>query len=399
MGFLLGAVGFKSQHSFFGGLGVVLDPVGELWTNSLWMIVLPLMCTYLFLSFAGGPEFKRAGRIVKLSVLTFAILLLLAVVLGAALAYPFLSQLVLDESTREVLAGFGELSEEVDYASDGSWVSQLVPSNLVAAAAKNQFLAVILATVLFALAVRKIPEELRVHILVLVRAVGEATGVLVGWLLKLMPLGVFALAYGITFQSGLSFAGTLGYYVVVECSLLIFFTVVVYFAAAVVGQASLLHFAWGVLPAQLVAVSTRSSLASLPSLIECARDRLKLQNEVTNLVLPLAVSSFKVDVSVTGFAGLILLTNLHDIHLTTGQVALFAVGLLVFSVSAPGIPTGGFPHTTPLYLAMGIPLESAMLLSAVGVLPDVFQTLLNVTANMSVATVVNRFHRGQEPEL
>lgn len=396
LGFLLGAIGHESSHFLFASLGSALQPIGEFWTNSLRMIILPLMCSYLFLSVAAEKDSSKTGRIATLTLACFGALLTLAIVYSLLLVPPIFERLTIDASTHLALANFAETSSNTEAARSpglNSWISQLMPPNLIDAAAKDQFISIITATLLFALAVRRIPNNLRSQIVGLARAVSEATAVLVGWLLKLMPLGVFALIFVIAYQSGFSFAGALGYYVLAKSALVAAFVSVVYFFSVAIGRIPIARFSWGILPAQLVAVSTRSSLASLPSLMDCAEDRLKLEPEVSGLVLPLSVSAFKLDVAITSFVGLFFLTNLHTIDLATNQLVLFTGGVLLFCFSAPGIPTGGFPHTTPLFLAMGIPIESAILLSAVGVLPDVFQTLLNVTADISVACVVNRFFK------
>jgi Na+/H+-dicarboxylate symporter len=300
-----------------------------------------------------------------------------------------------DSTIQQTLENFGATNSSTDFkpATTNSWVDILIPANLLEAASKDQFISLIVVTLLFAMAARKIPTQLRNQLVIFAQAVSETTIILVGWLLKLMPLGVFALTFVIASQSGFSFAGSLGFYILAKSGLVLIFALFVYLLPIIVGRIRFRHFAWSILPAQLVAVSTRSSLASLPSLMDCADNRLKLDRQVSGLVLPLSVSAFKLDVALTSFVGLFFLVNIHSIELTFYQIFVFSAGALLFSFAAPGIPTGGLPHQTPLYLALGIPIESVLLLSALGQIPDIFQTLLNVTADISIASVVDRYFK------
>jgi len=77
---------------------------------------------------------------------------------------------------------------------------------------------------------------------------------------------------------------------------------------------------------------------------------LKLSPGVSGLVLSLSVSSFKLDVIISSTAGLFFLARLHGLDLSSGQIILFLGGAALFSFAAPGIPTGGLPHSIPLYL-------------------------------------------------
>jgi len=138
---------------------------------------------------------------------------------------------------------------------------------IAASAVKEQFLSIIVVTVLFSLAVRKIPADHRRILIDLAYAVSETVLIVVGWLMKIMPVAVFALSYGVAQKSGITLAGALGYFVLVKSGLMIGFTLFLYLIPTFVSRLSVLQFAGAILPAQLVALSTRSSLATLPSLL------------------------------------------------------------------------------------------------------------------------------------
>jgi Na+/H+-dicarboxylate symporter len=103
-------------------------------------------------------------------------------------------------------------------------------------------------------------------------AVAETMVVIVHWVLLAAPFGVFALALGVGLRAGLGVAGTLAHYVAIVCLSQIGLILITYVVAVIWGRISLARFARAVAPAQVVAVSTQSSLASLPVMIERARD-------------------------------------------------------------------------------------------------------------------------------
>ena len=80
-----------------------------------------------------------------------------------------------------------------------------------------------------------------------------------------------------------------------------------------------------------------------------------------------------------------------SIHASPASIFAFVIGALILSFAVAGVPGSGSLHSIPLYLALGIPLEGIILLNSVESIPDIFETLLNVTADMTVATVVARF--------
>jgi Na+/H+-dicarboxylate symporter len=125
--------------------------------------------------------------------------------------------------------------------------------------------------------------------------------------------------------------------------------------------------------------------------MEGADKRLGVPTEVGSFVLPLAVSAFKVNRTISSPLKLLFLAHVYGITLDPGTVALFIPTVMLLSFSSPGIPSGGFLVTMPFYLAAGIPVEGIVLLKAVDAVPDIFKTLVNVTADMSVATIVARF--------
>jgi Na+/H+-dicarboxylate symporter len=217
--------------------------------------------------------------------------------------------------------------------------------------------------------------------------------VIIGWLLWLTPLGIFAFSFVAASNLGWNSVGILGAWVGIATVLALLLMAGLYLTAVLLGRVSLTSFAKALLPAQEVGLATRSSLAALPALLEGAQAHLKRNDAVSNVVLPLGVSSFKLNRTINSVARLLFLAYVYNVPLGVANVTAFAVAAMLMSFTSPGIPARGPSATLPLYLAAGIPLEGIVLTRSVDSITDFAMTVLNVTADMTAMTVVGRLSR------
>ena len=253
---------------------------------------------------------------------------------------------------------------------------------------------ILVFTVLVGLAVGQLPEETRDPLAQVFRSLSDAMMVMVSWVLWGTPLGVFSLILGVSLQTGLGAVGLLGWYIGLLCGLLLLATALLYPITVFSGRTTFRDFARASAPAQLVAIGTQSSLASLPALIEGGSKGMRLPPEGTGFLLPLCVSTFKLNQGISPLFKFLILAHFFGVPLGMGEIATFIFVATLLSFSTVGVPRGGGGFKTlPLYLAAGIPIEGVVILEAVKTIPDFFMTLLNVTADMSAATILTRFSR------
>lgn len=163
-----------------------------------------------------------------------------------------------------------------------------------------------------------------------------------------------------------------------------------YPVASLLGRVPVERFARAALPAQVVAMSTRSSLAALPAMLDGADNRLHLSREISGFVLSLAVSTFRLNQVVSWLAGGLFIAKLYGLPFGVTAIVTFAVASIFMSFSVPGIPSGGVVMMTPFFAGVGLPVEGIGVLIALDVIPDLFKTLLNVTGQMTAAVVLAR---------
>jgi len=372
-----------------------IAPVGTLWVNAIRMTVIPLVVSLLVTGVASAADLKVIGRLGGRTLLVFGTLLAGTAILIVPLAPSVFGWLPSEGAARPPLpAGAAEAAGQI--ASSGAapglaeWLISLIPVNPVAAAADGAMLPLILFTLLLALAIARSPAGAHDTLLRFFQALGEAMLVLVRWVIAVAPIGVFALVLPLAARGGAAIAGAVGFYIVaysVACLLVI---LLLYPVAVLAGRVPVRRFARAALPAQLIAFSSSSSIASLPALVEAADRGLGLPERVSGFVLPLAVSTFKLAAPVSWTVGALFVGWFYGIPLGVGELATVAFASIFLAFAAPGVPRGAFLMLTPLFLAIGLPAEGIGILIAVDAIPDLFATVLNVSGDLVAAVLVAR---------
>ena len=276
----------------------------------------------------------------------------------------------------------------------GEFVSSLVAPNIFSAAADTQMLPLIVFFAAFAVAVTRLAKEQGKVLQRFFAALGSVMLVIVGWVLSLAPVGVFALATGMAARVGSDAIATLGHYIVTVSAIGFVILIAAYALAWFGAGVSPLRFGRAILPAQAVALSTQSSLASLPPMLASCR-RLAIRETSADFVLPLAVAIFRATSPAMNLAVVIYVAHIVGVQLTPGLLAAGLAVALVTTVGSVSLP-GSISFITscaPIALAMGVPLEPLVLLVAVEMIPDLMRTVANVTMDVALTGTVDRNQR------
>ena len=378
----------------------VIEPFGTLFVNAIRMTVVPLVVSSLIVGVASTDDRAMLARVGGRGLLVFVVLLTLSAVLAAVVAPPLVARVQLDPAAiAQVRAASPSASSVAAGAAaiqgPAAWFVSLVPTNAISAAVDGTMLPLIVFSLALGLALGRIEFSGRTEVVTFFRAIAESMLVLVRWILVVAPVGVFALALPLVTRLGIAAVGALAVYVVLVSVAAIGLIVVVLIpAAAVAGGVSVRRFMRAALPAQAVAFSSRSSLAALPALIDSARTRLGMSDEITGFFLPFATAMFRVAAPFSLTAGAIFLSRLYGTNLTAAQLGTVVITSVVTSFSVPGIPGGSILVMVPVLTSVGLPMEGLGILLGVDTIPDIFRTTANVTGQLTAATIVAR---GAEP--
>lgn len=377
----------------------VVQPIGRLWLNALQMTVVPLLVALVVVGVNAASDAAASGRIAQRAIVTFIALLSAGAAFTAMVAPIAVSLLPRDEALIASLQAASTAPQSAP-ARLSDWISALIPSNAIAAAAQGAMLPLVVFALFFGFALTRIERERRARVIDLFQGIADAMIVIVRWVLWLAPLGVFALVLGVCATAGAGILSALGYYILLQCSIYALVTLLAYVAAVAAGGESLRRFASGILPAQVIAASTQSSLASLPAMIESAQSRLGYPRPVTSLVLPMAVSLFRITSPVQYINVAVFIAWVYGVELSPLQLAAAAALSVVISLGAIGLPGQVSFMTTvmPVTQAMGLPVEPLGLLLAVDTVPDVVATVGNVTGDLTATSVVARRSRSSSSE-
>src|SRR5690606_30777849 len=201
-----------------------------------------------------------------------------------------------------------------------------------------------------------------------------------------------ALALSLGLRGGLGSTGALLHYVLMASLACVAVILISYPIAVIGGAMPLRRFARGAAPAQVVAFSTQSSLASLAVMVERAVDHLGVPERVAGLILPLAVAVLRLTSPAANLTVALFIAQLTGVALGLPQLAAGVIVALAVSLSTLRLPgqASFFASMAPICLALGVPLDLLPLLLAVEVIPDIFCTVGSVTSDMAVTVVLNR---------
>jgi Na+/H+-dicarboxylate symporter len=214
--------------------------------------------------------------------------------------------------------------------------------------------------------------------------------IVINWVLAIAPIGVFALAYVVGAKAGTAALGALAHYVAIVTATGTVVWIASFLVAAIGARRGPFQFFRAAIPAQAVAISTQSSLVSLPAMLQGVT-ALGVPPATADLVLPVAVAIFRATGPAMNLAVAIYVAHWMGIELTPWALAAGVAAAATTTIGAVSLPgTVSFVTSiAPISIAMGLPVEPLALLIAVETFPDIMRTLGNVTMDMAVTATIS----------
>ena len=387
-GVAAGIIGKKLQLSGLMNLAPYFELFGKLWVVLLLILILPLAGSYILYVFISITNTKEIGKLGGRSILLHTVILFIGVSIGYGFGYLAIRLLADKIPLFTDVAGATEILDRLNAGGSYSFESiktMLVQLQLLLGKVVIVF---IFFAIITALIVGKTRGKFKAYIFKKSELISKSSFSFFEFFLLSLPLAVFCLLFAFSFKEGVYTVGAAGYLIAILCVLLIIFIAVQYIIVAVWGNVGLGKFFRAMLPSQLMAMSSRSSLATMPALLECAENRIGLNKSVSAVIIPFFVSTFRVNYAISTTFGLIFLAHVFQVDLDIVTIVIFTLVQLLVSFGSPGIPSGGHYFNVSIYIAAGIPVEGVLLMKAIDQIPDIFKTLLNVTEVMTVTTVV-----------
>lgn len=375
----------------------VADPVGQVFLRMLFMVVVPLVFASLALGVAQLGDLSRVGRIGGKTLLFFLATTLLAAGIGLLLVNVIRPGEWLDPTVRvALLEQFAPQAAEKAEAAESSGFGihtfvNIVPRNPVAAAASGEMLSVIFFTLIFGVALTRIPAASAAPVLRVLEGLLQAVTVIIGIAMKLAPYGVAGLVFAVTARFGFDVLRSLAMYVlVVMVGLAIHnFGVIPLLARALVGISPLV-FLRRTRALMVTAFSTSSSNATLPTTIRTAEQEFGVPREIAGFVLPLGATMNMNGTALFEGITVLFLAQVFGLELGIGTQAVVIAMAVITAVGAAGVPGGSIPLLVLVLEMVGIPGAGIALILGVDRLLDMARTVPNVCGDLLTSLVIAR---------
>lgn len=375
-----------------------VKPFGTIFIKILKLIAVPLV----FISLAKGivdlKDIRKLSALGGKTILWYMMTTVFAVVLGLFLINVF------KPGSGMNLEAFSQLSTDtIDFSSKTSAQSgyldffvRMVPDNFFSAMSDNgKLLQVIFITLLFSICLLMIPDDDQQPVIRLLESLNKVMLRIVDVIIAYSPYAVFALMVTliVEIQDPEIFKALLKYSLVMLTGLSIMLCLYPLVIKALVGM-PIKKYVKGIFPAQLVAFTTSSSMATLPVTMECVVDNLEVEDEVASFVCPIGATVNMDATSLMQSIAAVFVCQVIGLELSiTDQLTLVATATMA-SIGAAAVPSAGIIMLVMVLESIGFPAEKLPLaltmILAVDRPLDMCRTVVNVSGDSFVSVIVEK---------
>jgi Na+/H+-dicarboxylate symporter len=402
-GFVAGLVLGLLVYSFAGGaewvemvVTYVTNPIGQIFLRLLFMLVIPLLFSALVV---GVAEMGEAAALKQIGIRTLIYTVIVSSI-GVAISLAVVNLLKpgagMDKAAAaELLAkgkegaqGIIEKSEEAKTGVDS--IINIVPSNFVNAMSENDILAVMFFALFFGVGLMLTKSENTEKLKQGIEAIFEISMKLIGIVIRLAPIAIFCFMFNLASQFGWEIIGKLAAYVgvvLLALGLQMFgvFPLILKFVAS----KSPVAFFRETREASMMAFSTASSNATLPTALRVAKDRLKLPEKVSRFVLTIGATANQNGTAMFEGVTVLFLAQFFGVDLTLQQQLFVMLICILGGIGTAGVPAGSLPVIALILAGIGVPPEALGLILGVDRLLDMCRTTLNVIGDLVAAQVIS----------
>jgi len=373
---------------------MIIEPVGTVFLRMITMIVIPLVFVSLMLGTASLGDVRKLGRIGAKTAIYFVVTTIIAICVGLILANSIQPGKGLPENVQaQLLEDFQAKAQDgiqrfAEKPSLLEVVINIVPTNPVAAFIEGNMLQIIFMALLFGMVLTLIPSDKSRLLIQILDGLNDMFIQVVHVVMKLAPYGVLALSAVVIGRFGTDILLTLLKYCLVVIGGLILYAVTCNsLSVKILGRMSPLHFFRAAKEAIIIALSTSSSMATLPVAMEGV-EHVGVSREYSSFVIPLGSTINMDGTALYQGVSAVFIAQIYGIELgLAGQVTIVLMAVLS-SVGAAGVPMAGIIALAIVLKQLGIPLEGIALIFGVERLLDMTRTSVNVIGNMACSVVI-----------
>ncbi len=382
-----------------------IKPIGTIFINALKMIAVPLVLASLIVGVSNLGDISKLSRIGGKTIATYLCTTILAVSIGLGMVNIFQPGKSLPTDTRENLMNLyeGDAGARVGQAAELQEQSPLqplvdiVPENVFQATTDNAaMLQVVFFAIIVGIALLQIPKSKADPVIAFFDGFNDVIIQIVNYIMMIAPYGVFALMASLIVEiagdnpdSAVQLLMALLKYSLVVLGGLFFMILVVYPAILIAfTKVKYLDFFKAIRPAQLLAFSTSSSSATLPVTMKQVENELGVSEEVSSFVLPLGATVNMDGTSLYQGVAAVFIAQALGMDLTITQQLMIVLTATLASIGSAGVPGAGLIMLIIVLESIGVPAAGIALIIAPDRILDMFRTVVNVTGDAVVCTIV-----------
>ncbi|MFD0051895.1 cation:dicarboxylate symporter family transporter [Actinomycetes bacterium NPDC127524] len=392
IGIIVGAI-------FYGNSDIAkyLQPIGDIFLRLIKMIVVPIVISSIIIAVAGVGDIKQLGKIGGKTILYFEIITTVAILLGLLSANIFKPGAGVDMGhlSKTDISSYVDTAKTTEQHSFADTIVNIVPANPISAIANGDMLAIIFFALMFGFAISAIGEKGK-PVIHFFQGTADAMFYMTNQIMKVAPVGVFALIGVTVSKFGLSSLIPLGKLIITVYGTMFFFIIVVLGLVAKIAGFSIFKLIKTLKEELILAFSTASSESVLPKLME-KTEKLGCPKHISSFVIPTGYS-FNLDGS-TLYQSLaaIFIAQMYGIDLSiTKQISLVLV-LMVTSKGIAGVPGVSFVVLLATLGSVGIPVEGLAFIAGIDRILDMGRTVVNVIGNSLAAIVISKWEGKFDP--
>lgn len=383
----------------------VFDYIGSLFLNGLKMIIVPLIMSSIIVGVAGIGSGGNLGKLGGRTMMFYVVTTLAATMVGLLLiniigpgyvdGVPAGDMLALDSSGAEI----AKIAEGRGPGDVAKVFHDMVPPNIVKAAADGQMLGIIFFALLFGYFMTRVQSDLAETLFKFWDSVFHVMMKMTEWIMKFAPIGVYGLVAKVVAQAGFGAVRPLAVFAItVIIALAIHVAIILPLFLKFYGKVRPYKMFPAMAPAMLTAFSTSSSSATLPITMECVEENLGVSNKISSFVLPLGATVNMNGTALYECAAAMFLAQAYGLDLTIGtQFSIVFIALLT-SVGVAGVPSASLVAIAIILGAVGLPVEAIGVLLVFDRILDMLRTSVNIFGDACCAVIIARLD-GEETKI
>lgn len=405
LGIVLGLLGASFHFDNF--IHLWIGPFGTIFLRLLKLVAVPLVLVSLIIGVINLKDVRNLSRIGLKTILIYICTTVIAVSIGlTAVSLVKPGQLFPKEKQSEFMQRYEETVTQreaemqvIQEQSPLQFLVDIVPENAFMAFGDNsKMLQIIFFALLFGIAVVCVGPSKTGSIVRFFNQLNLILLKIIDFIMAFAPIGVCALMADliVSYSGDMGIFSSLGLYALTVIGALAFIIIVVYpIILKLFAKKSIKGFFKAAFPVQMLAFSTSSSAATLPLTMERTQKELGVSEQVSSFVLPVGVTINMDGTSCYQAVAAVFLAQVLGLDLSFGQLLLILATATISSIGTPGIPGGSIVMLMIVLNSVGIPIEGLALILGIDRPLDMLRTVVNVTGDMTVASVVNRSQTSQ----